>query len=176
MSEREENAIRAILLGANHFEVLKLSKPYPDLMGEPLWDVKPENVNRAFRKLSLHCHPDKSKHPDAPRAFELLKKAKRVLQSELESETYIRNFIREQKTNWEGMWSTAEETANAKVLSKPTSRQHPLRRSGPRVCTRHVHAGWHQGMAQARNLSARIAASSHCCHVVCAAGARFVDA
>ena len=114
MSEREESAIRALLLGAPHFDVLKLPRPYPDLMGEPLWDVAPENVNRAFRKLSLHCHPDKSSHPEAPRAFELLKKAKRVLQSELESETYIRNFLREQKTLWEGTWTNADETATAK--------------------------------------------------------------
>ena len=31
-------------------------------------DAGEEQVNRAFRKQSLYCHPDKSTHADAPRA------------------------------------------------------------------------------------------------------------
>ena len=102
MAEKAERVIRSILRGANHFEVLRLAKPHADLLGEPVWDVPEEQVHRAFRKLSLHCHPDKSKHADAPRAFETLKRAKACLLSELERDAYIRNFVKEQKTRWEG--------------------------------------------------------------------------
>ena len=102
MAEKAERVIRSILRGANHFEVLRLAKPHADLLGEPVWEVPEEQVHRAFRKLSLHCHPDKSKHADAPRAFETLKKAKACLLSELERDAYIRNFVKEQKTRWEG--------------------------------------------------------------------------
>lgn len=36
-------------------------------------------VKKAFRRKSLLIHPDKVKHPEAPKAFDLLKKAESVL-------------------------------------------------------------------------------------------------
>ena len=68
--------IRRILRAANHFDMLKLRRPHADLMDQPVWELTNDDVHRSFRKLSLSCHPDKSSHPDAPRAFEALKKAK----------------------------------------------------------------------------------------------------
>ncbi|EOD16072.1 hypothetical protein EMIHUDRAFT_102628 [Emiliania huxleyi CCMP1516] len=106
--------IRAILRGANHFEILDLPKPYPDLVGEAAWDAGADDVNRAFRKRSLHCHPDKSRHPDAPRAFDLLKKAKACLLSDLEREAYIRDHVKMQQTLWEGSWKSDREAAEAR--------------------------------------------------------------
>jgi len=106
--------IRSILRGGNHFDVLQLPRPYADLMGEPVWEVGPDEVNRAFRKRSLHCHPDKSTHDDAPHAFSLLKKAKAVLLHELDGEAYVRAFVKEQATHWEGNWSSAEAASTAK--------------------------------------------------------------
>ena len=73
-----------------------------------------DDVNRAFRKRSLHCHPDKSRHPDAPRAFDLLKKAKACLLSDLEREAYIRDHVKMQQTLWEGSWKSDREAAEAR--------------------------------------------------------------
>lgn len=106
--------IRLILREANHFDCLGLPKPYADLVGEPAWDGTAEDVNRAFRKRSLHCHPDKSKHPDAPRAFDMLKKAKACLLSDLERDAYIREHVREQQLRWEGSWKSETEAARAR--------------------------------------------------------------
>jgi len=107
-------AIRSILRAANHFEALDLAKPYADLVGEAAWDPTADDVNRAFRKRSLHCHPDKSQHPDAPRAFELLKKAKACLSSDLERDGYVREHVREMQMQWEGSWKSEAEAAQAR--------------------------------------------------------------
>lgn len=113
-SSTADRVIRQILRGGNHFDVLKLAKPYPDLLGEPIWEAGEEQVNRAFRKQSLYCHPDKSKHPDAPRAFEVLKKAKACLLHELDRDAYVRNYVREQKTRWEGNWTSAQDSTGSR--------------------------------------------------------------
>ena len=83
-SSSASKKIAAILRAANHFDRLQLPKPYADLAGEPVWDVSEEQVAKSFRKLSLCCHPDKSSDPEAPAAFELLKKAKACLLNELQ--------------------------------------------------------------------------------------------
>ena len=98
----------------NHFDMLKLPRPYPDLMEDPVWDVPPDTVNRAFRKLSLCCHPDKSTHPEAPRAFEAIKKAKQCLLNDYERDDYVRDFVRQLKTTWEGNWVSAGGAADSK--------------------------------------------------------------
>ena len=83
-SSSASKKIAAILRAATHFDRLQLPKPYADLAGEPVWDVSEEQVAKSFRKLSLCCHPDKSSDPEAPAAFELLKKAKACLLNELQ--------------------------------------------------------------------------------------------
>ena len=129
MSNQEKNIAR-ILRASNHFEMLKLPKPYSDLLEQPVWDCDADQVigaparenrvdviarrrgtthhlqvNRAYRKLSLCCHPDKSSHPDAPRAFEALKKAKAVLTHPLDKDDYLRDFVKQSKIAWEGNWN-----------------------------------------------------------------------
>ena len=96
-SSQQGLAIRRILRAANHFDALQLKRPHADLMEQPVWEVTIEQVHKAFRKLSLCCHPDKSTHPDAPRTFELLKKAKAVLSNELDRDDYLLNFVKQQK-------------------------------------------------------------------------------
>ena len=120
-SAKAEVVIRSILRAASHFDVLNLPRPYPDLMDEPVWQVTEDDVSRAFRKRSLHCHPDKSVHEDAPRAFELLKKAKACLLHELDRDAYVRSYVREQKSKWEGSWSTAADVAVAKARAFGTA-------------------------------------------------------
>lgn len=107
-------AIRSILRASNHFDALKLPRPTADLMEQPLWDVKDDQISRVYRKLSLCCHPDKSTHADAPRAWEVLKQAKKCLLNPLERDDYMISFIREQKTNWEGNWGSVDSAVTAK--------------------------------------------------------------
>ena len=83
-STSSSKKISGILRAANHFDTLQLPKPYADLAGEPVWNVSEEQVAKGFRKLSLCCHPDKSSDPEAPTAFEQLKKAKACLLNELQ--------------------------------------------------------------------------------------------
>ena len=83
-STSSSKKISGILRAANHFDTLQLPKPYADLAGEPVWDVSEEQVSKGFRKLSLCCHPDKSSDPEAPTAFEQLKKAKACVLNELQ--------------------------------------------------------------------------------------------
>ena len=111
---QQEIAIKRILRAANHFDLLQLRRPHADLMNQPVWEITGEQVHKAFRKLSLCCHPDKSTHPDAPRAFEALKKAKAILSNELDRDDYLHNFVRQQKVSWEGNWSSAEAAGETK--------------------------------------------------------------
>ena len=113
-ADAEENAIRRILLASNHFDMLRLPRPHGDVMDKPVWDVTSDAVHRAFRKASLVCHPDKSSHPDAPRAFEALKRAKRCLSEPLDRDDYLLNFIRQQKVRWEGNWTSVEVSNESK--------------------------------------------------------------
>ena len=89
-SNSSSKKISGILRAVNHFDTLQLPKPYADLAGEPVWDVSEEQVSKGFRKLSLCCHPDKSSDPEAPTAFEQLKKAKACLLNELDRDDYVR--------------------------------------------------------------------------------------
>ena len=114
MGSNAARKIQAILRSSNHFDTLQLPKPYADLAGEPVWDVSEDQVAKAFRKLSLCCHPDKSTDPEAPRAFEVLKKAKACLLNELDRDDYVRDFVKNLKTVWEGSWAQAEEALSSK--------------------------------------------------------------
>ena len=105
MSDHDKR-IKQILRAANHFDMLRLPRPTSDLLDQPVWDLGADDVHRAFRKLSLCCHPDKSTHPDAPRAFEALKKAKQCLSDELTRQDYLLEFVKQQKTSWEGNWAS----------------------------------------------------------------------
>ena len=113
-SSSHSKKISGILRAANHFDTLQLPKPYANLAGEPVWDVNEEQVAKAFRKLSLCCHPDKSNDPEAPTAFEQLKKAKACLLNELDRDDYVRDFVKNQATLWEGNWAQAQEALSSK--------------------------------------------------------------
>jgi len=109
-----EHTIRAILRASNHFDALRLPKPHADLMEQPVWDVEDDAISRAYRKLSLACHPDKSAHADAPRAWDVLKRAKQCLLDPLERDDYLMSFLKGQKTHWEGTWTSSEAATSAK--------------------------------------------------------------
>jgi DnaJ family protein C protein 8 len=110
MSSSHDRAIANILKAAStsHFDVLQLPRPHADLIDKPVWECTDEEIGRAFRKRSLACHPDKSTHPDAPRAFEILKKAKICLLNPLTRHDYLVDYLRREKTAWEGKWGSAE--------------------------------------------------------------------
>ena len=110
----EAAKISKILRAANHFDTLRLPRPTRDLMDQPMWPCTSEDVHRAFRKLSLCCHPDKSSHPDAPRAFEVLKRAKACLGSERERDDYMLEYVKQQKVQWEGSWAAADSAFDEK--------------------------------------------------------------
>ena len=48
MSNQEKNIAR-ILRAPNHFDMLKLPKPYADLLDQPIWDCSDDQVRPARR-------------------------------------------------------------------------------------------------------------------------------
>ncbi|KAI0044039.1 DnaJ-domain-containing protein [Auriscalpium vulgare] len=59
------------ILGAfklNPYDILDLTE-----------SARPEDIKRKYRQLSLFIHPDKTPHPRAPEAFDILKKAENEL-------------------------------------------------------------------------------------------------
>ncbi|KAI0367764.1 DnaJ-domain-containing protein [Pilatotrama ljubarskyi] len=65
-----ERILKAFKL--NPYEILDINE-----------DATPEEIKKKYRHLSLFIHPDKTSHPRAPEAFDLLKKA----ESELSDKT-----------------------------------------------------------------------------------------
>ncbi|KAI0749336.1 DnaJ-domain-containing protein [Daedaleopsis nitida] len=63
--------------------ILKAFKLNPYEMLDISEEATPEEIKKKYRQLSLFIHPDKTSHPRAPEAFDLLKKA----ESELSDKT-----------------------------------------------------------------------------------------
>ena len=123
--EREtinDHTIGLILRAESHFDVLSLPMPYYDChQRRQMWNCDTDAVNKAFRKLSLSCHPDKSVHPDAGKAFDLLKKAKACLVHPLERDRYIREFL---SRHWRATVVT-RPSAKAPTPCSSTQKQKP---------------------------------------------------
>ncbi|KAH7884452.1 DnaJ domain-containing protein [Phlebopus sp. FC_14] len=59
--------------------ILKAFKLNPYDILDLTENAKPDDIKRRYRQLSLFIHPDKTPHPRAPDAFDLLKKAESEL-------------------------------------------------------------------------------------------------
>lgn len=82
------------ILAANardYFSILQINP----LVGE---DTLAQQVRKNFRRKSLLIHPDKVKRSDAPKAFDILKKAELVLSSEDSGDTESKARVTE-RTN-----------------------------------------------------------------------------
>ncbi|KAI0635932.1 DnaJ-domain-containing protein [Trametes polyzona] len=66
--------------------ILKAFKLNPYEMLDINTDATPEEVKKKYRQLSLFIHPDKTSHPRAPEAFDLLKKAESELSDKAKRE------------------------------------------------------------------------------------------
>mmetsp|Transcript_45300 Transcript_45300/g.71030 ORF Transcript_45300/g.71030 Transcript_45300/m.71030 type:complete len:258 (-) Transcript_45300:1220-1993(-) len=114
-------AVLEILDSRDHFSVLQLPLPTVDVLEKPVWDVTPEEVLKAHRKLARWCHPDKralmtvsrarvvvdglfgvTRNPmqlqdeeaeDAERAYKKLDEAKLELSNEDTRGPYVRQYI-----------------------------------------------------------------------------------
>lgn len=69
---REASAFQREMEVERILKALKLN-PY-DILNLDV-SAKPEDIKRRYRQLSLFIHPDKTPHPRAPDAFDILKKA-----------------------------------------------------------------------------------------------------
>lgn len=71
---KREHELQRILKchAKDYFAILQIN-PLHDL------DTLPSHVKKLYRQKSLLLHPDKVTHPDAPKAFDLVKKAEMVL-------------------------------------------------------------------------------------------------
>lgn len=63
----------------DYFRLLNLPLPDIDELDRPVWSCTPNDVSRAYRKLSVLVHPDKNPGSDAREAFEALNEAHRKL-------------------------------------------------------------------------------------------------
>ncbi|KAF3993598.1 hypothetical protein FT663_00268 [Candidozyma haemuli var. vulneris] len=83
-------------------------------------------VKRAFKKKSLQIHPDKVKHEDAPKAFDLLKKAESVLSaSEDDEDDETKKKVSEKKALQE-IYETIANNLDIDVIEDFGSRENAL--------------------------------------------------
>ncbi|KZT00790.1 DnaJ-domain-containing protein [Laetiporus sulphureus 93-53] len=66
--------------------ILKAFKLNPYEVLDVTEDATPEDIKKKYRQLSLFIHPDKTPHPRAPDAFDLLKKAESDLSDKTKRE------------------------------------------------------------------------------------------
>lgn len=75
IEEKAPDAIKRILdawKNKHYFKLIQLPEPTADDLGKPIWGCTPNDVSRAFRRLSILVHPDKNPGDDARKAFEAL--------------------------------------------------------------------------------------------------------
>lgn len=123
-----------VLATKSLFEVLQLPAPTWDALGRPSWPHA-DLIGQSFRKLSFALHPDRASHDDAPRAFQILKRAKATLEDPVEREKYVNRFVEDQRSlpensTWAGQGSASdrvraqlERDAQVKALKKEEARE-----------------------------------------------------
>ena len=76
----------------DHFAVLSLPPPAVNAAGEGVWLVSDDALKRAFKRLVLLIHPDKTPVPRAKDAFESVKEAHACLASDTARYDYVRAY------------------------------------------------------------------------------------
>jgi len=109
--------VSEILSSDNHFDTLKLRKPTRDALDRPKWDVTADELQRAFRKRTICCHPDKvtEDHEKREKAYDKIRDAREVLEDQAKRDLYIKRYLviveREQRNSWTpGAGDLADET------------------------------------------------------------------
>ncbi|KAA1467644.1 DnaJ-domain-containing protein [Dentipellis sp. KUC8613] len=88
--------------------------------------VTPEGVKKKYRQLSLFIHPDKTPHPRAPEAFDLLKKAEAELTESTKREELDATITQARGVLLKGLGlplSTTDDNAKLKGLTPPFKEQ-----------------------------------------------------
>lgn len=111
-AEPGDHEVQRVLSANSLFAVLELEPPTWDAIGRPSWPLA-DKVAPAFRRLSFQLHPDRTSHPNAPRAFQILKRAKEVLHDPLEREKYVLRYVADQRSLpqnsvWAGQGSASD--------------------------------------------------------------------
>jgi len=101
-----------VLQTRSYFDVLQLPTPTWDALGRSSWPHA-DAVGPAFRRLSFALHPDRASHDDAPRAFQILKRAKATLEDAVEREKYVNRYVEDQRSLpehsvWAGQGSASD--------------------------------------------------------------------
>jgi len=112
MQEPEQDPVVRVLTTKHYFDVLQLPVPTWDAIGRASWPHT-EMVGAAFRRLSFALHPDRASHEDAPRAFEILKRARSTLADAVEREKYVNRYVEDQRSlpqnsSWGGQGSASD--------------------------------------------------------------------
>lgn len=107
-----ECPVARVLAAKSYFDVLQLPPPTWDALGRPAWPHA-DAVGPSFRRLSFALHPDRAAHDDAPRAFQILKRAKAALDDAVEREKYVNRYVEEQRSlpensAWAGQGSASD--------------------------------------------------------------------
>jgi DnaJ family protein C protein 8 len=134
MAAAPVDPVARVLSTKTYFDVLQLPVPTWDALGRPSWPHA-DKVGAAFRRLSFALHPDRTSHDDAPRAFQILKRAKTTLDEPIERERYVKRYVEEklsmpQNSTWAATGSASdrvraqlEHDARVKELRKEEARE-----------------------------------------------------
>lgn len=73
--------------------MLGLEYPDVDALGRPVWHVTPNDVSRAYRRLSILVHPDRNPGEDAREAFEALNESHKKLKDPEQIDTILKDNV-----------------------------------------------------------------------------------
>lgn len=77
-----------------YLRLFELSKPYIDPLGRLSWDWTDKDVEKKYRRLTVHCHADRAGDGEAAgRAFEELRKARDEMLDAEKREIVLRRII-----------------------------------------------------------------------------------
>ncbi|PSC70653.1 molecular chaperone [Micractinium conductrix] len=126
------DAIQRMLLAAkdkDYFRLLELPPPEVDALGRPAWNVKPLEVSKAYRKLSVLVHPDKNPGDAARAAFEALNEAHRLLKDASKLEGILKDHLEAARQRQETALASASLEERVMIQAQQAAAAKALRRA-----------------------------------------------
>jgi rubrerythrin len=117
--------VASVLAARSHYECLGLAE-------ELIEDMR--RVRRHYRERARRVHPDKCRHPDAPRAFRALTQALECLVDPQSQATYLSSLLRSKRSSSTSSFTSSSRSFTSSSSSSSTSSD--WFRAGPKASFR----------------------------------------